>query len=294
MDTIRPTHIPPLAVVGVGRAGRDLMHLARSAGVEIAFAWSRSGGGSRVAGVLVQSGDVGCIEAGLVILAVPDEAIEGVARHLGEQQLLVPGATLAHLSGVAPASRLRVAGACHPCVSMHPLQTLLGDGRVRQPFPWILEGDEDAVTLAESVVDVLGCTSVQLPGAGKARYHAAATMASNLLVALVHMVDRQAARAGIPRSRLPGLFRPLMESTLEHVMEHDALHALTGPIQRGDVDTVRTHLQALGDSDEDRATYARLSLQLVDMAVEGGLDEDKASQLRRWLTEAGCSPLPGG
>lgn len=289
-----PTADPPaIAVIGLGRAGRDIVHLARRSGVPVTLAWDLASGPARIADVEVPVGAPPTIQGELVILAVPDGAIEAAARELGERGAIEPGACLAHLSGATLSRVLHAAGGDHPVVAMHPLQTFLGDGAAQLPFPWVLEGDDRAVDRARTFVDTLGCTSVRLPAAGKARYHAAATMASNLLLALLGMVERQAAAAGLPREELPGLFLPLMEATLSNAARRGTTRALTGPVQRGDVDTVRAHLRVLADSGEDRAAYARLSLQLLHAAVENGLDGDTAETLQRLLT-TDCCPRPDG
>ncbi len=293
--TTSPIPAPPaIAVIGLGRAGRDLVHLARRSGVPVRLAWDVAPGPSPIGDVAVLDGPHPAVRADLVILAVPDGAIEAAAQALGEHGALDPGVCVAHLSGATPSEALRAAGDRQPVAAMHPLQTFVGDGSVPTPFPWVIEGDDRAMECAQALIQALGCNSVRLPAEGKVRYHAAATTASNLLLALLGMVERQAAAAGLPPEHLPALFVPLMEATLSNAVQHGTNRALTGPVQRGDVDTVRAHLRVLTDSGEDLATYARLSLQLLHAAVENGLDEETAEQLRRLLAAAGCPAPEGG
>ncbi len=294
MQTPPGQDAPSIAVLGLGRAGRDLVHMARASGIDVTVAWSRTSRGGILPDVTVAHGDLPSIDASLVVLAVPDGAIGSVAAELRRADVLEPTASLAHLSGATAASALRATGDERGCVAMHPLQTFLGDGQVPRPFPWILEGDAPAVEAARRLVSSLGCGCVELPAAGKARYHAAATMASNLLVGLLRVVERQAALAGLPASQLPQLFVPLMRTTLENAASEGTSRALTGPIRRGDLDTVAAHLRTLEDSPEDLDVYARLSLQLIDAALESGLDEGTAEQLRRRLTAARCPRAEGG
>jgi predicted short-subunit dehydrogenase-like oxidoreductase (DUF2520 family) len=285
---------PSVAVLGLGRAGRDLVHMARASGIDVTVAWSRTLCGDILPDVTVEHGDLPSIDAALVVLAVPDSAIGPVAAELRRAGVLQPTTTLAHLSGATAATALRATGDGRGCVAMHPLQTFLGDGRVPRPFPWILEGDTSAVEIARRLVSALGCSCIELPEAGKARYHAAATMASNLLVGLLRVVERQAALAGLPASQLPQLFVPLMQATLSNAAAVGTSRALTGPIRRGDLDTVAAHLRTLEDSPEDLDVYARLSLHLIDAALESGLDEETAEQLRRRLTATRCPRGEGG
>ena len=276
-----------VAVLGMGRAGRDLVHMLREAGIEVVLAWNRSGEVHPVADVTVRCGALPQrIDAQAVVLAVSDEAIGELSRRLGRSTQLRTGASLLHLSGAAPSDLLRTEGAERTCASMHPLQTLLGDGDVRRPFPWILEGDDEAVAVAKALARALDCPVARLPADAKARYHAAATTASNLLVALASIVHRQATMAGLPADQVPALFAPLMETTLAHLTDRGPADALTGPVLRGDLQTISRHLEVLGDQPEDLACYRRLSLQLVELARQRGLDSHSASAIADVLVEA--------
>jgi len=260
--------------------------LLRAAGVEVPLAWNRSPGPGRVADVAIHCGDLPrSIDATAVVLAVSDAAIGHIARELGRDTQLREEAALLHLSGAVPADAMRQGG--RSCASMHPLQTLLGDGDVHRPFPWIVEGDDDAVGAATTLADALGCPVARIPVGGKTRYHAAATAASNLLVALADLVHRQATIAGLPAEHVATLFAPLMESTLAHVRDRGPTRALTGPVLRGDLATVVGHLEILADHPEDLASYRRLSLQLVDIARERGLPDPRASAIEEALANPG-------
>ena len=276
-----------VAVLGMGLAGRDLVHMLREAGTEVVLAWNRSSGLQRVADVAVHCGELPpSIDARVVVLAVSDGGIGELSRRLDRSNRLRADAALLHLSGAETSDLLRTHGSNRSCASMHPLQTLLGDGSVRRPFPWIVEGDDEAVAAASSLARALGCPVARLPADAKTRYHAAATTASNLLVALASIVHRQAAMAGLSADQVPTLFAPLMESTLAHVTARGPAGALTGPILRGDLQTVLHHLEVLGDHPEDIACYRRLSLQLVELARQRGLDSHSASAIAEALNES--------
>jgi predicted short-subunit dehydrogenase-like oxidoreductase (DUF2520 family) len=276
---------PTVAVLGMGRAGSDVARLLAKHGVSTPVLWSRSASPVEIPGRPVVHGALPSLVADVVILAVPDRAIGKLAARVADK--LPPSTVLLHLSGAAPAAVARVPGDPRDCGSMHPLQTLTGRGNTATPFPWVLEGDVRALVVARSLVEALGCPHLELPTESKIRYHAAATVASNLLLALVAMVERQAGSAGLPAGEVHGLFAPLMASTLSNASDLGCAGALTGPLVRGDGTTIEAHLSALADTPEDRALYVRLSLQLIDVALQAGLPRLQADSLRTQLENAG-------
>jgi predicted short-subunit dehydrogenase-like oxidoreductase (DUF2520 family) len=184
-------------------------------------------------GLAVRSGREPLADADLVLLAVPDGAIAGVASQ-------VPiGPWLAHVSG---ATSLRALDPHTRRFSVHPLQTL-----TRERGPEQLDGAWAAVTAetdeareaARWLADTLGLRPFDLADADKPLYHAGAAMASNFLVTLHQAAARLLEESHAP----PEALLPLMTRTIENGF------VLTGPIARGDWSTVEAHLRAL----EERA-----------------------------------------
>ncbi len=207
--------IKTVRVVGTGRAGSTIA--------------------ARLAerGLAVTSGRAPLADADLVLLAVPDAAIAGVASQ-------VPiGPWVAHVSG---ATSLRALDPHTRRFSVHPLQTL-----TRERGPEQLEGAWAAVTAeadearsaARWLAETLGLRPFDLADADKPLYHAGAAMASNFLVTLHAAAARLLQESGAPSEALV----PLMTRTIENGF------VLTGPIARGDWSTVEAHLRAL----EERA-----------------------------------------
>jgi predicted short-subunit dehydrogenase-like oxidoreductase (DUF2520 family) len=172
----------------------------------------------------------------LVILAVPDGAIGSVA------ELIQPtDAVLSHMAG---SLGLDVLGAHRRRAAVHPLVSLpdaeIGAQRLRGAW-FAVAGDD----MAESVVHACGGRSFAISDDDRATYHAAAVIASNHLVALMGQVERVGAIVGAPPSALIDLAR----GSLENVASIGAVAALTGPIARGDEDTVQRHRAALPDDE---------------------------------------------
>ena len=184
----------------------------------------------------------------LVLIATPDGAVAEVAAAID------PCATtaVAHLAG---SLGLEVV-AMHPRpAALHPLVALpdaaVGARRLLAGGWFAVAGDP----IALRVVNDLGGRAFEVADADRAAYHAAAVVASNHLVALLGQAERIASGAGVPFAA----FMDLVRATVANVDELGPVAALTGPAARGDIDTIRRHLEAI-DSDE-RAAYEALSQQ---------------------------------
>jgi len=171
-------------------------------------------------------------EAAIVLLCVPDHAITEVAS------AIEPGPWLAHVSGGTPLAALGPHGRRF---SLHPLQTFSRDrGPEQLDGAWaaVTGETEEARAVANELAAVLGLRPFPLADDRRALYHAGAAIASNYLVTLYRVASRLVAEAGAP----PEALVPLMERTIENGFE------LTGPIARGDWETVDRHREALRDS----------------------------------------------
>lgn len=184
-------------------------------------------------GLTVVAGREALADADLVLLAVPDSAIAGVAGQ-------VPiGPWVAHVSGATSLSSLE------PHVrrfSVHPLQTLTRDrGPEQLDSAWaaVTAETDEALEAARWLADTLGLHPFELADGNKPLYHAGAAMASNFLVTLHAAAARLLEASGAPSEALV----PLMTRTIENGF------VLTGPIARGDWSTVEAHMRAL----EERA-----------------------------------------
>jgi predicted short-subunit dehydrogenase-like oxidoreductase (DUF2520 family) len=220
-----------LTVVGRGRVGRSLARAAEAAGIEV---------------TLAPSEDPGDCTGAAVLLCVPDEAIgEAAARVAAGEPLLVghvSGATT--LDALAPAAE-RGAGT----FSLHPLQTFPDGETPVEGTPAAIAGsDGAALEYARSLADGLAMRPFEVPEEKRAAYHAAAAMSSNLLVALEESAAELLDRIGVDDAR--NLLAPLVLRTAANWAERGPA-ALTGPIARGDRDTVQRHRVALAENAPD-------------------------------------------
>jgi predicted short-subunit dehydrogenase-like oxidoreductase (DUF2520 family) len=288
-----------IAIIGAGVLGKALGILLKQAGHEIVALSSRTVRSARVGAKAIGGvpvvGDPGlaALGADLVILAVPDRAIPSVAIQVAAGGALRRGAVVAHLSGALPAGVLvgvRAAGGFP--ASMHPLQAFATLETAVRTLPGsyvFLEGAPEAVEILRGIVASIDGRAVPLTSAAKSVYPAAACAASNYLVALLDYATQLMSMAGVPREiALPALL-PLVAGTTRNLEAVGIPDALTGPIARGDVGTVRVHLQALRNGPPDLLSlYAELARRTVEVALrKGRLERAAADQILALLRDGG-------
>jgi predicted short-subunit dehydrogenase-like oxidoreductase (DUF2520 family) len=267
-----------IGIVGGGRMGRGLALALGEAGERVSL-WSRR----EAAGAVEDAVSA----AHTVLLAVPDDAITAVATQLAATNAIETSQVVLHLSGLLDIRALRPLEPTGAALgSFHPLQTVSDPGTA--PARWrgavaTVEGDPRAMVEGERLARLLGLEPVRIASESKASYHAGAVMASNYVVALVAMAARLAEAGGVPAALARRMYLPLLQGAVDGLARQAPAQALTGPIARGDIATVRTHLEALGAN--DRVLYARLGLEALVLARQAGLDSAKADEIERVLRD---------
>ena len=192
--------------------------------------------------------------ADVVLLCVPDRAIAEVAAGIG------PGPWVGHVSGGTPLAAL----APHTRrFSLHPLQTFTHDrGAEQLDGAWaaVTGETENARAVATALAEILGLRPFALDDERRALYHAGAAIASNYLVTLRRVAGELLATAGAPPEALDPLVRRVIENGF----------ALTGPIERGDWETVERHRAAIAErAPEVLDAYDALARLTRDSIAEG-------------------------
>ena len=261
---------PSLAIIGPGNLGSALARALHGAGYRISeIVYRRSGARARrlaaQVGSKAASLDKAQLAAEIVWICVPDASIAGCARALAAR----PGwqkKVVLHPSGALASNELEALRRRGAAVgSAHPLMTFV---RRSSPglagVPFALEGDPAAVRAARRMLRDLGAESFSIRSQDKALYHAWGTFASPLLVALLTTAERVAMAAGV-RSAAGARRRmlPILQQTLRNYGALGPADAFSGPLVRGDVATVRRHLQALRKVPAARQVY----LALAQMAL---------------------------
>lgn len=215
------------------------------------------------------------LEGTRVLLTVPDSTIAEIAVGLARLGAPGDGCVALHFSGSQPADVLAPLGECGYAVgSLHPLQTVAdphsGRERLRGAF-FTFEGDARARGAAAEIVQAAEGRLLDVHTGDKARYHAACVFASNYVVACAAVATRLLTGAvNIGQEEAAQALQPLWQGALQNLDQLGIPRALTGPVARGDLETVRGHLAAL-DADT-RELYRQLALQVLDLSRELGLD----------------------
>jgi len=223
----------------------------------------------------------------VVIIAVPDDAIGRVAAGLARSGVSWAGRFVFHTSGLLPArvlALLRKRGAL--VASVHPIQTFArkdAPPSIFRGITWGVEGDPAAVAAAEEMIRDLRGNVLLLSEKDKPLYHAACSLASNAMIALGWTASGMLGAAGIEEQAAAGMLFPLVQGTLQNVKNLGPENALTGPILRGDVATVRKHLEALRDDPPARGVYLVMGKQILRLAEKSGLPAGRVRILKRLL-----------
>jgi predicted short-subunit dehydrogenase-like oxidoreductase (DUF2520 family) len=277
---------PRIAIVGPGNLGSALALSLHACGFEIDEILAHTEGGSlsrarrlaRRVGARAGLSLAGS-EAQLIWFCVPDSAIASAARH-SARNIAWKGKVALHSSGALTSDELdvlRTQGAA--VASVHPLMTFVrGSTPALAGVAFAIEGDRAAVRVARSIVHALGGEAYAVSKSGKAAYHTWATFTSPLLTALLATAERVAQRAGVNRKEASQRMLPILQQTLANYAELGAPAAFSGPIVRGDLATVRKHLNVLRGNPAARHVYAALAQSALEY-----LPVKRKSSLRQLL-----------
>jgi predicted short-subunit dehydrogenase-like oxidoreductase (DUF2520 family) len=292
---MRPARLA-VGVVSAGRVGSVLGAALARAGHTVVAASGLSAASIRRAdqllpGVPLLPPDEVVRGSDLVLLALPDDALAGMVRGLVATDSLRPGQIVVHTSGAHGIDVLRPAvevGALP--LALHPVMTFTGRSedleRVAACSVGVTaaEGDEAAWNVGEALAVEMGAEPVRIPESARALYHAALAHGANHLMTLVADCTELLRDSGIPQPER--LIAPLLSAALDNVLRHGD-RALTGPVTRGDVGTVRAHLAVLAERAPGVApAYAALARRTVARASHAGmLALDAAKELTELLND---------
>jgi 2-amino-4-hydroxy-6-hydroxymethyldihydropteridine diphosphokinase len=244
----------PIGIAGTGRMAQALARLLVSLGQSVAAIAGRNPERTARAAAFAGQGVAPVAFeqlpalASRILIAVPDDAISQVAGKLAAAGMAA-GVVL-HTCGTRSVDVLQpLIGLGVACGVLHPLQTVATSEQGVRALPGsacAVIATGAAAAWAREIVDLLGGEALEIPPDRQPLYHAAAVMASNYVVALLDAAVILMGEAGIDRSQALRALAPLLTASAANALALTPAGALTGPVERGDVQTVEAHLRALG------------------------------------------------
>jgi len=277
-------------IVGAGQVGRGLYKALRNSGIDVLglhgrrpSAWTTSSGALPAA----------VANANAIIVAVRDDDIDDAVaglineREHGSRGRIASGTVVVHTSGAAEPELIpRLSEFGMSGGTFHPLIPFANPDRVPDllKHAWIgIDGDDPARATSRRLAGHLGARTLDIPPGGKSMYHAAAVMSSNFPVILAAIASDVLTSLGIPERSAEHAVHGLMEAAVTNLADGSPAEALTGPVVRGETETVIRHLTALRANADARAVYKRLSLAALSIAAERGVPRETIDEMQKVL-----------
>ncbi len=275
-----------VSIIGAGVVGTAIGYLLKESGYNIIGIGSRTIESAKRAREFIGEGEAStdlCSiskKADIVFITTSDDAIERVCNKLAEENCINKGVTVFHMSGALSSDILRSArdeGAY--VASLHPLQSLADAKEAVKNLPgsfFCLEGDDKALLIASDIVKSLKGKVITIKSDKKPLYHAGASVASNFLLATVRFGIELFETAGVERDVAIEAIMPLIKGTVKNIENLKIPSALTGPISRGDLNIVESHLRAISkELPERQRLYIELGKYTVGIACDKGTIKEK-------------------
>lgn len=285
--------LPEISIIGLGGLGTALTKTLSARGIPIKSIYNRSEDKASDLAAEIGINSWGDFphepdELGnLVFVTVADRAIEEVAGRLLKLDGDFEEFTFVHCSGNESADLLdglKVKGAT--IASFHPLQTFTAQSQPDDftDIYFSMQGEPQAFPVLKKVARLLEAHTLEVNQEQKAYLHAAAVMASNYLNTLLDASVEIGTLGDLTATKVKNALLPLVKTTLKNSEEHSFAEALTGPIKRGDIQTVKNHLALLDDHNELRRLYCSLGLHTLRLAeTKDYLDGTTVAKLRKIL-----------
>lgn len=298
---------PTIAIIGAGRLGTTLGKALAFAGYDVQNVVASTPAHGRRSAALIP-GEVRAIDPAnlhelrfneVILITTPDREIGLVAHRFGESlrpfqssEGLPKSRVVLHASGALTSATLAplkeagfAVGSMHPLVSISDPATY--PGVFRGAF-FCVEGDLRAVNVARKIAGQLGGQSFSVRSSDKPLYHAAGVMASGHVVALFDIAIEMLRDCGLSERRARAVLIPLLQSTVASLTSSTPAQALTGPFARGDVDTIKSHLEAINSHKllEAMVAYKLLSKRSLRLAAQRGMRAEGVLKIAREIDNA--------
>ena len=288
------TALPTLSIYGAGKVGKTLGRLwADKKLVDIASVFCRDKGSADKAVKFIGAGSAHSTSdtaqaADIWLITCPDAMIAQAAAKLSADAAVTENTILIHCSGNHSSKTIATFGLA---ASVHPVHSFANPEVSLAQFSGsycAAEGDAPALAIAQGLFTAIGGQWLTINATEKQRYHAATVTASNHLVTLLDQAQRLAQSAGLTQAESRALLKPLALNALSNFFNYGACKSLTGPISRGDMETVESHLSALknfGDGSGDQDLYHALARMTLSIAETQEQDPNRLTALKVLLGE---------
>jgi predicted short-subunit dehydrogenase-like oxidoreductase (DUF2520 family) len=270
--------VKTISFVGSGALATALAKLLRAQGFAIGEIVARSAAASqrkaralaRAVGAQPTTPGNAKLTCDLLWLAVPDEAIAEVSRMLAGCAKLPP--VILHASGALSSQALaELAKRGVHTGSAHPMMTFVAGEPPSLKGAWFaLEGSQQALRTARAIARKLGARSFTIEPGAKPLYHAFGAMLSPMLATELAAAEKIGLRAGIGARDVRRIMEPIVLRTVRNVLRNGAGKSFSGPLARGDVRIVRSHLESLGASPESHVYRALMEYACEMLPVQRG------------------------
>lgn len=271
-----------IGIIGAGKVGTSLAAVLKRKGFHIVGVSDTAEASLKTAerylgkDVLYTGNNMDVVGMSDVIaITTQDRVIQDIAVEINAKAERLDGKLIFHTSGADPSSVLMpldqkgaLLGSLHPLQTFPDIDSAIG---VLQDTCIFIEGDKGAIPILRHLGDHIGAKVYVIAGKDKVLYHLSAVFVCNLLSALFYSGKGLMEKINIDFEP----FLPIIRATLNNIENKGPLAALTGPIVRGDVKTVKAHLGAIEDMELHRKVYKALSEVAVQMAVERKTIDEK-------------------
>lgn len=282
-----------IGIIGAGKVGIALGHVLQNKGFTVVAVASRRDESLELArnyipGKSKYTKDLSEVVryADVIAVTTQDREIHAVAHEIFKKGGGLDQKLFFHTSGAHTAAELSPLDQKGAILgSLHPLQTFpdVNSGIVALPRTYIfIEGDGRGLPVLDLLASTIGFKSVRIESKNKVLYHLSAVFVCNLLSALMQTGEGVMNRIGIELTP----FFPIIETTLRNIENKGPLLSLTGPVVRGDAETVASHLEAIKGMEPQESVYRTLSLVALEMAkLRNTLKPEEMEKLARVIKD---------
>jgi predicted short-subunit dehydrogenase-like oxidoreductase (DUF2520 family) len=285
-----------IAILGLGKVGAALGFLLKSSGYNVAAVSDRSAEALK-RGIRYTGGEIypdplqAALRAKIIFITTCDDSIKSVCDEISKNGGVAPGKKVVHTSGASGLDLLesaRDSGA--KVASIHPIQSFADTAGAIENIPGSTFGitsEEEIKNWSVQIVKDIGGIPFLVSEKDKPLYHAAACIASNYLVTLMDTALEVYCALGLNPEEATKAFWPLVRGTIKNMERRGITRSLTGPISRGDIETLKKHILALKNGTPKFLNlYCNMGALTADLGIKNEtLSAEKSEQIKSLFKE---------